>query len=1072
MKPLGLIYILICFSFFAMSQNDTLGNSEKINVLKSYKNRLIVEEKSNNLSGMADSYYEIGAIYEELKNYSDALFNTQRALELYIKLGNTDYVADAYLNLGNIYYQLRESKKVISSYENALEIFKQKNNTSATGRIYMNIANEYFVQKMYETAIEYYKKGVPLLDNIESKAKGYKQIAITFQNLSLYNDAINSYLSSVIYLDKLGKEKNIAESYCFIANLHHDKGDYTKSNEFNFKVIGICEKLGIQKTMIMAQAYNGLGQNYHVLGEYVLANTYHLKSLEISILLGDARGEAASYTNLGNVYFRSGNYIKALECHQRSLMIKDSVGLKKEESISYNNIGLIYSNIGNYTKAIEYFEKSIGVDQNNKNSSSLCGTYINIGGIYSDLGNKTKAMEYYSKALEIAKKTEQKKYMAGVYNNIANVYNSNGEYKKAIENINKSLEISEEIKAYSYSACSNNALGEIYFNQKLYLKAKQANKKSYELFKNLGEKKGMLNSINDIVKNNIASNDYNEALVFSNLSMEIIQKEIAENISVMNENERELFWKDKEQYFNNNIINAVKSYIKEPSVTELGYNSLMSTKAFLMEASLNFNSDLNNSKDSILINLYQDLKSLRKYQAKLMSENNESQELISVIENQADSIDQLLSRKMSSYADYKKNFTLTWKDVQSNLSNSEASIEFARYYDDKDSAFNYMALIVKSGDKYPALVKICSENELKKLSPDKELGEIYSLVWKPISNELIGINTIYYTPSGLLNNIPFQALYKFVNGKREYVMDEFTLHQLTSTRYLAMDLKKKELQKIDNSIALFGGINYNDLPNSEIDILNTDESSQVALLFKNAVTLNRDFENIRTGATYLPGSKTEINNIGQLLKNNNWNVEIIEGKNASENKIKSFSGKNCKSILHIATHGFAYPDKEEKRKDIVLRIPQVNEYYKASDNPMIRSGLLFGGANLTWQGKGDSLLNITNEDGVLTAYELSQLDLSNTNLAVLSACETGKGAIQGSEGTFGLKRALKLAGIDNIIVSLWKVPDEATSEMMTLFYSELAKTKFPVKSFEKAQKQMRDNYPDEPKKWAGFVFIR
>ena len=100
---------------------------------------------------------------------------------------------------------------------------------------------------------------------------------------------------------------------------------------------------------------------------------------------------------------------------------------------------------------------------------------------------------------------------------------------------------------------------------------------------------------------------------------------------------------------------------------------------------------------------------------------------------------------------------------------------------------------------------------------------------------------------------------------------------------------------------------------------------------------------------------------------------------------------------------------------------------------MIRSGLLFSGSNITWQGKGDSLLKMTNEDGVLTAYELSQLSLDNTKLVVLSACETSKGAIQGSEGTFGLKRALKLAGVDNMIVSLWKVPDDATMEMMTIF---------------------------------------
>jgi CHAT domain-containing protein len=139
---------------------------------------------------------------------------------------------------------------------------------------------------------------------------------------------------------------------------------------------------------------------------------------------------------------------------------------------------------------------------------------------------------------------------------------------------------------------------------------------------------------------------------------------------------------------------------------------------------------------------------------------------------------------------------------------------------------------------------------------------------------------------------------------------------------------------------------------------------------------------------------------------------------------------------------------------------------------MIRSGLLLSGANWTWKGKGDTLLKMTQEDGILTAYELSQLDLSKTKLVVLSACQTGKGAIQGSEGTFGLKRALKLAGVDNMIASLWDVPDEPTMEMMTLFYTELAKTKLPVSAFELAQKAMRNKYPNEPVNWAGFVFVR
>ncbi len=139
---------------------------------------------------------------------------------------------------------------------------------------------------------------------------------------------------------------------------------------------------------------------------------------------------------------------------------------------------------------------------------------------------------------------------------------------------------------------------------------------------------------------------------------------------------------------------------------------------------------------------------------------------------------------------------------------------------------------------------------------------------------------------------------------------------------------------------------------------------------------------------------------------------------------------------------------------------------------MARCGLLLAGANNSWLGNADTMYAKTGEDGILSALEVSQLNLRNTKLVVLSACETGLGKIEGSEGTFGLKRGFKLAGVEQIIVSLWSVPDKETMELMTLFYNDLSVTLNPVSSFEKAQKEMRKKYPNEPEKWAGFVLVR
>ena len=111
------------------------------------------------------------------------------------------------------------------------------------------------------------------------------------------------------------------------------------------------------------------------------------------------------------------------------------------------------------------------------------------------------------------------------------------------------------------------------------------------------------------------------------------------------------------------------------------------------------------------------------------------------------------------------------------------------------------------------------------------------------------------------------------------------------------------------------------------------------------------------------------------------------------------------------------------------------------------------------------------EDGILTAYEISQLNLKNTELVVLSACETGLGDIQGNEGVYGLQRAFKIAGVRNLIMSLWQVPDQQTSELMTTFYRYwLIKKKSIRESLKLAQNDLRKQGL-EPFYWAGFVLV-
>ena len=214
--------------------------------------------------------------------------------------------------------------------------------------------------------------------------------------------------------------------------------------------------------------------------------------------------------------------------------------------------------------------------------------------------------------------------------------------------------------------------------------------------------------------------------------------------------------------------------------------------------------------------------------------------------------------------------------------------------------------------------------------------------------------------------------------------------------------------------------------------------------------------------TDLPGTAEEVKKIKKQFELNKVPAAVFTQTAASEENLKALSG-NSPQILHIATHGFFLPEQEKKSDDIVTN--NQNAYTLAND-PLLRSGLILSGGNHVWSGK-TPIEGV--EDGIATAYEISQLNLSNTELVVLSACETALGDVRGSEGVFGLQRAFKMAGVKKMIVSLWQVPDKETAELMTSFYNYWLKGKTIEQAFAQAQSDMRKKY--SPYYWAAFVLV-
>ena len=419
-----------------------------------------------------------------------------------------------------------------------------------------------------------------------------------------------------------------------------------------------------------------------------------------------------------------------------------------------------------------------------------------------------------------------------------------------------------------------------------------------------------------------------------------------------------------------------------------------------------------------------------------------------------------------------KDKEFNWKKIKKNLQNNEIVIEFSNFnLRAKNQWTNdriYVAYLFDNQSDYPEVIQLFEQQEifevLDQISPSslyKLRGSeatstransseaLYNMIWKPLEHKLQEKKTIYFAPSGTLNQIAMAAL---PNSKGETMISRFDLQQYSSTIKLVD--RKKRLQQ--SPAILAGGIDYDYIARDTVELSELAEEP-ISLLIANDKRSNQN------GVwKFLNGTATEINSLEKIYQSNRLNSKKITGKEATEEWFKSLH-KNSPKVLHLATHGFFFEDNIDTTSTKSLQ-----PHYTLSRDPLLRSGIILANANYAWQHNRSPS---GTEDGILTALEISKLDLSNIDLVVLSACETGLGDITGSEGVYGLQRAFKMAGVKNIIMSLWDVPDKETSEYMKIFYNNWMENSDIRNAFINTQRIMAKKYKNEPENWAAFVLI-
>ncbi|MBK6543755.1 MAG: CHAT domain-containing protein [Saprospiraceae bacterium] len=973
------------------------------------------------------------------------------------------YFAKSVFNKAYIFYVMGKLDEAIQLYFQAEEI--QKNYLGRLNASYANTINNigiiYYLKDNYALAEKYY---------VEAKEIRGEVLGI---NSKEYSGSLNN-----------------------LALLYRLQGDNPKSIKMFLEAKEIWKGAKNKLDPGYAHIINNIGLGYVYLGDYEKAEPLFFEAQEIwEKTVGKAHPDyALSLDCLGFLYNTKGDYAKAEPIYNE--VIKSRLNAFGKDHVEYasaiNNLATLYMKKGDYRKgetlcieAKDIREKLMGREHNDYAES-----LINLANLYTLTLQYDKVEILLLEAKSIWEKSlgkEHTQYSIAIQN-LANHYFRLKEYKKAEPLYFEAISIRS--KAYGtmhefYAAVIYN-LATMYLEMGNYDQAEKLTMEAKEIWSNAfgKENENYINTLGHLNAIYQGTNRTNQcaAIVFE--MNELVRKLIEKAATYSSENQMLAYLQTFERSIGQ--IQSFSQSYKSPELSKMAFNNALFYNGYLLENTQRLARSVSGI-DTLLQVTFKNWKSSQRKLSIEFAKPISERKYIAEIEAEVEVYEKQLTQLSPQFKNARA--VPSWEDVRNTLLPGTAAIEFVHFNEisqNNETKTKYAALLVKYGETQPYIIPLFEESKLyniissnkeqansellaqlysRGISPAKSvsLAGLYDIIWKPLDSILQNTTTVYYCPSGLLHRINFGAI-PLTNNMN--LSDKFNLKRLRSTRSLV--ISDSIIINITNETILYGGIDFE----TDKEIVQQDTfNHQVSLENQDEITfslVDRSASKQTDKWNYLPGTKKEIFEIAAVLKDINYKTITFSDTKATEESFKEI-GKTKQSprVLHLATHGYFYPDPKTTNKQTASNDLNGNAF-KLSDHPMLRSGLILAGGNAAWEGqpsKGGR------EDGILTAYEISQMNLSNTELVVLSACETGLGDIQGNEGVFGLQRAFKIAGAKYLMMSLWQVPDEETKEFMISFYKNWLIKKHSIpNAFRKTQQEMRKRFED-PYKWAGFVLV-
>ncbi len=905
---------------------------------------------------------------------------------------------------------------------------------------------------------------------------------------------LGNYQNAIVVFDDIlqvdrkkfgGESKEVAKALYFLGTCYKNLGDFNKSEELYLESLAIRKKVLGEKHPDFIVSIQNLGLLYLGTGDEAKAKFYILKSIELNKSInGDSSLELGkAYNNLGIYSNRIGNIHLAQQSFDRSNKIfKIHMGPNHPlVGTGLINLGVTYMTEGNYLLAEKCFLEQIELISNalGSNSYELRYGFNNLGALYFYQREFQKSKIYYQKSLSIMRqylKPDNPDYLLNLQS-LSNI---------EIETFNLyAAEILYDTLNFYYKDGDSDfrdVLGSKISYAVLLFYQGRIDKAEIVLTDLYKEYKDRMNNGNQNLSTlcgylaycHFSKGELDKSDFYSGINKKNYLEFIKSNFKNISSSSREnIFDRAYKSFEAFSSLRLSKKEVRAEDLKEV-YNNQLSTKGTLCNQFALMKHRIRNSKDTNILVKFENWENKQNLIGKLVSRTDSSGLAeFKKLTQEAEILETQLSNLTENFSKISENRAYKWTDIQKKLKPGEAAIEMVRVRkygintiitdtsDPKKTTYKikglsdtayYAALIVKPTSKYPELVLLKNGNELEgkwlqgyKNSIRAKLNDqnSYKQFWQKIDAKLgLFVKRVYFSPDGVYNSINLNTLQNPKTGK--YLLDERDIRLVTNTK----DILTASISKPSPDYACVVGFpDYNTGKEKRAAVFQKDRNHPAAWY---------NLDHARSDAfVELPATKTEVENIAGLMQSNGWQVESLLGENALEESIKALQKPR---VLHIATHGFFQPDTTK------------------GSNPLIHSGLLLTGANKTLSGEKDDKV----DDGILTAYEAMNLNLDNTDLVVLSACETGLGEIKNGEGVYGLQRAFKVAGAKSIIMSLWKVSDQATQELMVSFYknwlgsasenTRLSGRMNKRSAFLKAQKELKAKYQN-PYYWGAFVIV-